>query len=95
MIQNAVTAVAQWAEVTGKHCYVAGLIPTVTPKYCTKECSLEHKCRIYNSAQQIIYVNRPKKTLKGNFTASQEGLSESSLLRSDGFQNSQAGGWTS
>jgi hypothetical protein len=31
---------------SGIHCYVAGLIPAVTPRYCTKKiekCSLEHK----------------------------------------------------
>jgi hypothetical protein len=28
------------------------------------------------TAQYIIYVNRPKKTLKGNFTANQGGLSD-------------------
>ncbi len=30
----------------GIHCYVAGSIPAVTPRYCTKKrekCSLEHK----------------------------------------------------
>ncbi len=40
-----VTVVAQWAKAPGIHCYVAGSIPAVTPKYCTKEiekCSLEH-----------------------------------------------------
>jgi hypothetical protein len=35
MIWNAVTALAQWAEASGIHCCVAGLIPAVTPKYCT------------------------------------------------------------
>ncbi len=34
---------------------------------------IELECKIYN---KIIYVNRPKKTLKGNFTTSQEGLPE-------------------
>ncbi len=41
-----VMVVAQWAKAPGIHCYVAGLIPTVTPRYCTKKiekCSLEHK----------------------------------------------------
>jgi hypothetical protein len=40
------TAVAQWAKAPGIHCYVAGSIPAVTPRYCTKKiekCSLEHK----------------------------------------------------
>jgi hypothetical protein len=41
-----------------------------------------------------MYVNRPKKTLKGNFTASQEGLSGSSPLRSDSSRDSQTGSWT-
>jgi hypothetical protein len=38
--------VAQWAKAPGIHCYVAGSIPAVTPRYCTKKiekCSLEHK----------------------------------------------------
>jgi hypothetical protein len=41
-----VTVVVQWAKAPGIHCYVAGLIPAVTPRYCTKKiekCSLEHK----------------------------------------------------
>jgi hypothetical protein len=41
-----VTVVAQWAKAPGIHCYVAGSIPAVTPRYCTKKigkCSLEHK----------------------------------------------------
>jgi hypothetical protein len=43
-----VTVVAQWAKTPGIHCYVAGSIPAVTPRYCTKKiekkkCSLEHK----------------------------------------------------
>ncbi len=40
------TVVAQWAKAPGIHCYVAGSIPAVTPRYCTKKiekCSLEHK----------------------------------------------------
>jgi hypothetical protein len=40
-----VTVVAQWAKAPGIHCYVAGSIPAVTPRYCTKKsekCSLEH-----------------------------------------------------
>jgi hypothetical protein len=33
-------------KAPGIHCYVAGSIPAVTPRYCTKKiekCSLEHK----------------------------------------------------
>jgi hypothetical protein len=40
-----VTVVAKWAKAPGIHCYVAGSIPAVTPRYCTKKiekCSLEH-----------------------------------------------------
>ncbi len=40
-----VTVVVQWAKAPGIHCYVAGSIPAVTPRYCTKKiekCSLEH-----------------------------------------------------
>jgi uncharacterized cupin superfamily protein len=47
------------------------------------------------NAQQIIYVNCPKKTLKGDFTTSQGRLSGSPTLRSDGYWNCQAGGWIS
>jgi hypothetical protein len=36
--------------------------------------------------QYTKYVNHPKKILKGDFTASQGGLSGLSPLRSDGFQ---------
>ncbi len=41
-----VTVVAQWAKAPGIHCYVAGSIPAVIPRYCKKKiekCSLEHK----------------------------------------------------
>ena len=40
------TVVAQLAKAQGIHGYVAGSIPAVTPRYCTKKiekCSLEHK----------------------------------------------------
>jgi hypothetical protein len=43
-----VTVVAQLAKAPGIHNYVAGSIPAVTPRYCTKKiekCSLEHKKR--------------------------------------------------
>jgi hypothetical protein len=45
-VAHRVTAVAQWAKAPGIHCYVAGSIPAVTPRYCPKKiekCSLEHK----------------------------------------------------
>jgi hypothetical protein len=32
-----VTVVAQWAKAPGIHCYVAGSIPAITPRYCTKK----------------------------------------------------------
>ncbi len=41
-----VTVVAQSAKAPCIHCYVAGSIPAVTPRYCTKKiekCSFEHK----------------------------------------------------
>ncbi len=41
-----VTAVAQWVKAPGIHCYVAGSIPAVTPRYCTQKiekCSLKRK----------------------------------------------------
>jgi hypothetical protein len=31
------TVVAQWAKAPGIHYYVAGSIPAVTPRYCTKK----------------------------------------------------------
>jgi hypothetical protein len=34
---STVTVVAQWAKAPGIHCYVAGSIPAVTPRYCTKK----------------------------------------------------------
>jgi hypothetical protein len=34
---NWVTVVAQWAKAPGIHCYVAGSIPAVTSRYCTKK----------------------------------------------------------
>jgi hypothetical protein len=46
------------------------------------------------TAQKIIYLKRPKKTLKGNFTEPW-GLSGLNPLRSDGSRGSQTGGWTS
>jgi DNA phosphorothioation-dependent restriction protein DptG len=42
------TVVAQKADAPGIHCYVAGSIPAVTPRYCRKKiekCSLERKKR--------------------------------------------------
>jgi hypothetical protein len=57
------------------------------------ELNLSEKYTI--NAQNTIYVNHPKKTLKGKFAESQGGLSGSSLLRSDGSPDSQTGGWTS
>jgi hypothetical protein len=30
-------AVAQYAKVLGIHCYIAGSIPAVTPRYCTNK----------------------------------------------------------
>jgi hypothetical protein len=32
-----VTAVAQWLKTPGIHCYVAGPIPAVTPRYSTNK----------------------------------------------------------
>jgi hypothetical protein len=32
-----VTVVAQLAKAPGIHCYVAGSIPAVTPRYCTNK----------------------------------------------------------
>ncbi len=32
-----VTVVAQWAKAPGIRCYVAGSIPAVIPRYCTKK----------------------------------------------------------
>jgi hypothetical protein len=52
---------------------------------------IQIKCTIYNT----VYVNCAKKTLKGNFAASQGGLFQLCPLRSDDSQDSQTGGWTS
>jgi hypothetical protein len=46
VVAQRVTVVAQWAKAPGIHYYVAGSIPAVTPRYCTKKiekCSLEHQ----------------------------------------------------
>jgi hypothetical protein len=42
-----------------------------------------------------MYMNRPKKNLKGNFVKSQGGLFKLSPLRSEDSQDSRTGGWTS
>jgi hypothetical protein len=45
VVAQQVKVVVQWAKAPGIHCYVAGSIPAVTPRYCTKKtekCSLEH-----------------------------------------------------
>ncbi len=54
------TVVAQWAKAPGIHCYVAGTIPAVTPRYCTKKiekCSLEHK----KTKEKKVWLFDPKK----------------------------------
>ncbi len=54
------TVVAQWAKAPGIHCYVAGSIPAVTPRYCTKKiekCSLEHK---KTKEKKYIHVSTKK-----------------------------------
>ncbi len=43
----------------------------------------------------IMYMNRPKKNLKGNFVKCQGGLFKLSPLRSEDSQDSGTGGWTS
>jgi hypothetical protein len=55
-----VMVVAQWAKAPGIHCYVAGSIPAVTPRYCTRKiekCSLEHKKKTKGgkSSQQTVH----------------------------------------
>jgi hypothetical protein len=53
-----VTVVAQWAKAPGIHCYVAGSIPAVTPRYCTEiieKCSLERKKK--NKGKKKKFVN--------------------------------------
>jgi hypothetical protein len=50
-----VTVVAQWAKAPGIHYYVAGSIPAVTPRYCTKKlekCSVVHK----KTKENKIYI---------------------------------------
>jgi hypothetical protein len=51
--------------------------------------------RIYNKCTYIMYMNHPKKNLKGNFVKSQGRMSESSPLRSEDSQDSQTKGQTS
>jgi hypothetical protein len=34
---SGVTVVAQWAKATGTHCYAAGSIPAVIPRYSTNK----------------------------------------------------------
>jgi hypothetical protein len=56
-----VTVVAQWAKVPGIHYYVAGSIPAVTPRYCTKKiekCSLEHKKKKKRRCVISPYLNK-------------------------------------
>jgi hypothetical protein len=65
----AVTVVAQLAKAPGIHCYVAGSIPAVTPRYCTKKiekCSLEHKktkekklMAVVGRLQETVAIWRP------------------------------------
>ncbi len=58
-----VTVVAQWAKAPGIHCYVAGSIPAVTPRYCTmkiEKCSLEHKKnkgKKKKTLQNAVWIN--------------------------------------
>jgi hypothetical protein len=64
-----VKVVAQWAKAPGIHCYIAGSIPAVTPRYCTnkiEKCSLEHKKKTkekniyiyWNGSIYKIYIHR-------------------------------------
>ncbi len=49
--------------------------------------------QLYSEIHNNNICHSPKEALKGNFTASQEGLFQLSPLRSDGSWKSQAGGW--
>ncbi len=54
-----VTVVAQWAKAPGIHYYVAGSIPAVTPRYCTKKiekCSLEQKKQMKKKHHLYIFT---------------------------------------
>jgi hypothetical protein len=37
VVAQSVTVAAQWTKAPGIHCYVAGSIPAVTPRYCTNK----------------------------------------------------------
>ncbi len=64
------TVVAQWAKALGIHCYIAGSIPAVTPRYCTKKiekCSLEHKKtkekKMFQGTRQVFEKKRCNRSL--------------------------------
>jgi hypothetical protein len=74
-----VTAVAQWAEAPGIHCYVAGSIPAVTPRYCTKKIEKnapwstkkqKTKKKLFNISQRrkIEIVKTISNPLQNDFT---------------------------
>ncbi len=60
------TVVAQWAKAPGIHCYVAGSIPAVTHRYCTKKiekCSLEHKKTKEKKNTFRVILNNVRKSI--------------------------------
>ncbi len=51
-----VTVVAQWSKAPGIHCYVAGSIPAVIPRYCTKKIE---KCPLWSTKKQKQRIVTP------------------------------------
>jgi hypothetical protein len=50
-------------KAPGIHCYIAGSIPAVTPRYCTKKiekCSLEHK---KNKGKKLLAIQGVERNL--------------------------------
>jgi hypothetical protein len=59
VVAQRVTVVAQWAKAPGIHCYVAGSIPAVTPRYCTYK---ENRKMLFRAQKQ----QRKKKKVRSS-----------------------------
>ncbi len=76
VVAQGVTVVAQWAKAPGIHCYVAGSIPAVTPRYCRKKiekmlCRAQKKRRkkkkkveIFEVAKMSMESRKPIRTVQ-------------------------------
>ncbi len=49
------TVVAQWAKAPGIHCYVAGSIPAVTPRYCTKKTKMLFRAQKNEGKKNVVF----------------------------------------